>query len=324
MSYQSIKITKERIMRMKENRAGELLSYLPASIAKRLENILTDEWIDVEEIRLRAEEPLAIGVFGESCFITDNGGITNYESDAYKVKSEEVGTAFGKICENSVYAHLEEIQKGYITLKGGHRVGICGKAVCECGKIKNFKEVSSLNFRVAHQVIGFADGIIDSIINGSSVSSTLIVAEPQMGKTTLLRDIARQVSNKGFKCGIADDRGELAAMFNGVPSNDVGAQTDVIDGAKKNDAIEMLIRTMSPNVLISDEIASESEVNAILLAAGTGVKVIASAHGSSVEEVLSKKSLKRLFCDKVFEQIILLKRDFLSPDSVIYTKVVKL
>ncbi len=309
---------------MEKQRTGEILAYLPDNLRKMLEKIVLDEWIEVEEIRLRCNAPLTIGVWGESCFVTSTGGITNYESDAYKVTAEEVGTAFRKICENSVYAHLEEIRRGYIAIKGGHRVGVCGKTVCDGEEIKTFREISSLNFRVAHQIIGLADGVINEIINGTRINSTLIISPPQMGKTTLLRDILRQVSDRGFKCGVADDRGEISAMYQGYPTNKVGAQTDVIDGAPKAMAIEMLVRTMSPRVIISDEIASDEDVSAILKAAGTGVNIIASSHGDNLKEVMSRRVLKPLFDDKVFKQAILLKRDFLNNDPVTYTEVIGL
>lgn len=309
---------------MKKQRISEILPYMPVNIAELLSKIGSDEWFDVEEVRLRCGAPLTVGIWGESCFVTPAGGITNYESDAYTVSSEEVQTAFGRVCENSVYAHLEEIRQGFITIRGGHRVGICGKAVCDGKEIKTFREISSLNFRIAHQLIGLADGIIDKIINGENVKSTLLIAPPQMGKTTLLRDIIRQVSDRGFKCGVADDRGELAAMYRGVPCNDIGAQTDVIDGAPKADAVELLLRTMSPKVIASDEIASEADVEALRVAAGTGVKIIATTHGSSVEEALSRKVLQPMFEDKIFDSAILIRRDFSTPESVTYTEAISL
>ncbi len=309
---------------MDKQRLAEVLRYLPERIRGLLARLAEGEWIEIEEIRLRSGAPLTIGVWGESCFVTPTGGVTNHESDAYKVTPEEVQAAFMAVCENSVYAHMEEIRQGFITVKGGHRVGICGKAVCENGKIQTLREVSSLNLRIAHQIIGIADGVIDTIINGSEVKSTLIISPPQMGKTTLLRDIARQISDRGFKCGIADDRGELAAMYSGVACNSVGAQTDVIDGAPKSEAIELLLRTMSPKVIISDEIASERDVEALRLAAGTGVRIIATTHGETIEETAARKLLMPLFQDKIFKQAIILRRDFSTPESVTYTSAVQL
>lgn len=309
---------------MKKQRISEILPYMPVNIAELLSKIGSGEWFDVEEVRLRCGAPLTVGIWGESCFVTPAGGITNYESDAYTVSSEEVQTAFGRVCENSVYAHLEEIRQGFITIRGGHRVGICGKAVCDGKEIKTFREISSLNFRIAHQLIGLADGIIDKIIDGENVKSTLLIAPPQMGKTTLLRDIIRQVSDRGFKCGVADDRGELAAMYRRAPCNDIGAQTDVVDGAPKAAAVELLLRTMSPKVIASDEIASEADVEALRVAAGTGVKIIATTHGSSVEEALSRKVLQPMFEDKIFDSAILIRRDFSTPESVTYTEAISL
>jgi len=309
---------------VKKQRISEVLPYLPSSVAGLIEKLNSNEWLDIEEIRLRSGEPLTVGIWGESCFVTPAGGITNYESDAYTVSSEEVQTAFGRVCENSVYAHLEEIRQGFITIRGGHRVGICGKAVCDGKEIKTFREISSLNFRIAQQIIGIADGIIDKIIDGETIKSTLLIAPPQMGKTTLLRDIIRQISDRGFKCGVTDDRGELAAMYGGVPCNDIGAQTDVIDGAPKAEAIELLLRTMSPKVIAGDEIVSDEDVAALRIAAGTGVKIIATTHGSSAEEVLSRRVLKPMFEDKIFDSAIVIRRDFSTPESVTYTEAVRL
>ncbi len=309
---------------MLKKRVLEVLPYLSGEIRKRVEKAALDDWLEIEEIRLRAGAPLTLGIAGESCFMTNKGGITNHEMDAYIVSHEEVQSAFAAICENSVYAHMDEIRQGFLTLKGGHRVGICGKAVSEEGKIRTFREVSSLNFRIAHEIVGIADSVMDHIVQGNHVESVLIVSPPQVGKTTLLRDVMRQVSNRGFKTGVADDRGELAALYQGVPQNQIGAQTDVIDNAPKAEAMLMLLRTMSPKVIVSDEIACKEDVSAIRLAHGTGVSVIATTHGEQMEEVKRRNLLKPLFEDKVFQKAILLKRDFSSVDSITYTRAVLL
>lgn len=309
---------------MKKQRVLEVLPYLPCDIRKALSDIAEDEWINIEEIRLRNNAPLTIGVCAESCFVTKEGGVTNYESDAYKVKPEEVQAAFSAICENSVYAHLEEIKQGFITIRGGHRVGICGQVVADCGEIKTFREVTSLNFRIAHQLLGIADGVINSVINKNDVRSTLIISPPQVGKTTLLRDVARQVSDRGFKCGIADDRGELAAIYMGASTNDIGAQSDVIDGAPKAAAIEMLLRTMSPKVIITDEIATAYDADALVLAAGTGVRVIATTHGEDIEDAKKRPIIARLIDAGIFSQAIVLKRDFSMAESVPEARVIRL
>ena len=309
---------------MKKERILSVLPYLPGSIRYKVEKIALTEDLEIEEIRLRAGLPLTLGICGESCFITPTGGVSNHEIDAYRVSQEEVQSAFMAVCENSVYAHMDEIRQGFVTLKGGSRVGICGKTVNEDAEIKNFREVSSLNFRIAQEIIGIADNVINCITENFRIKNTLIISPPQTGKTTLLRDIARQISNKGYKTGIADDRGELGAMYNGIPQNDVGAQTDIIDNAPKSKAILMLLRTMSPRVIISDEIAAESDVEALRLAYGTGVSLIATTHGSNPEEVIKRKVLSPLFGDGIFEQIIILSRDLNTADSGIYTQIIKL
>ena len=309
---------------MNQSKMTEVLPYLPGRIRYVLERLASTHWLEVEELRLRANAPLTIGVWGENCFVTENGGISNHERDAVQVSQEEVQHTFLAICQNSVYAHIEEIRQGFLTLRGGHRVGICGKAVTEDGTIKMIREISSLNFRIAHEVLGIADGIIDKIISGAEVKSTLIISPPQTGKTTLLRDITRQVSNRGFKTGVADDRGELGAMYGGELQNDLGAQTDLIDNAPKAEAILLLLRTMSPKVIISDEIACERDVDAIRLAHGTGVSIIATTHGRTLEEVKRREILKPIFRDCVFEQVILLNRDFLTMESVVNVKAVQL
>ncbi len=309
---------------MNQLRICGVLPYLPKEIREKVEQAALKDWLEIEEVRLRADAPLTLGIWGENCFLTPAGGITNHEEDAYHVTPEEVQSAFAAICENSVYAHVDEIRQGFLTLKGGHRVGICGKAVTEEGKIKTFREVSSLNFRIAHEIIGIADGIMDSIVQGTRVNSVLIISPPQTGKTTLIRDVTRQISNRGFKTGVADDRGELAALYGGVPQNDVGAQTDVIDNAPKAQAISMMLRTMSPKVIISDEIACEEDVAAIRLAHGTGVAIVATTHGSDIEEVKRRRLLKPLFQDGVFQKAILMHRDFSTLESVTYTQSVEL
>lgn len=309
---------------MNKPRITEVLSYLPQTIRCLVERAALGEWLEIEEIRLRAGVPLTLGIWGESCFVTPSGGITNHESDAYRVTKEEVQGAFMAVCENSVYAYLDEIRQGYVTIKGGHRVGICGKAVVEGEKITTFREVSSLNFRIAHEVLGLADPIMDAIVCGTEVVSTLIISPPQTGKTTLLRDVVRQVSNRGFKTGVADDRGELGAMYAGEPQNDVGAQTDIIDSAPKSEAILMLLRTMSPKVIISDEIACTQDVKALCQAGGTGVAVIATTHGKTLEDVKKRNLLMPLFREKIFRQAILLHRDFSLLDSAIRTEAMPL
>lgn len=309
---------------MNQSRVCEVLPYLSGRIRYSMERLTQNLWLDVEEVRLRSDSPLTIGVRGENCFVTPDGRVSNYKKDALHISHEEVQSAFMAICQNSVYAHLEEIRQGFLTLNGGHRVGICGKIVAEDGKIKTFREVSSLNFRIAHEIHGVADDVIDSVVCGNRIKNTMIISPPQMGKTTMLRDLTRQISNRGFKIGVADDRGELGAMYQGSIQNDLGAQTDVIDNAPKAEAILMLLRTMSPKVIVSDEISRAEDVSAIQLAHGTGVSVIATVHGRSLDEVKQRAVLEPIFRDGIFEQMILLHRRYSSAEPEIRIRAVSL
>ena len=302
----------------------DILVYLPREIKGVIEKIDEEIKQEIEEIRIRSEAPLTVQVRGKCCFVTGIGGITNNARNSYIVSRAELQKAFMLICDNSVYAHTNELVQGFITLKGGHRVGICGKAVLENEKIKTFKDRSSLNYRIAKEVVGVADGVINHVVCNGSVLSTLIISPPRWGKTTLLRDLARQISNAGFVTGIVDDRGEVAAMYDGVPQNDVGTQTDVLDNVPKSMGVLMLLKTMAPDVIINDEIASEDDAKAISLAVGTGVTVIATTHGTGIEEVKSRQILKPLFENNVFKRVLLIERRFSNAEPFMRIKAVKI
>lgn len=260
-----------------------------------------------EEIRIRAGRPLSLFAGGNIYFV-HSGGISREPHDGYIVSRSIINALFKSICENSVYAYIDEIRQGFVTIKGGHRVGFTGRAICsKDNKIESFRDISSVNIRIAREFLGSAEPIIGNIINGGAVRSTLIISPPGVGKTTVLRDIARLVSNRGIKVGIADDRGEIAAMFKGVPSNDVGVNTDVIEYAPKGDGISILLRTMSPGVIITDELVTEREIFAVCCAKGSGSAIIASVHGSTFDELNQKPVFKPLLNNHVFERLILLK-----------------
>lgn len=206
-------------------------------------------------------------------------------------------------------------QTGYITIKGGHRVGITGNTVIKDGKVLNISYISSLNFRIAKQILGASDKIIKYVINSeeNNIYSTLIVSPPGVGKTTLLRDLIRRISNgiesihfKGINVGVVDERGEIAAMYRGIPQNDVGIRTDILDGITKHLGMTMLIRSMSPKVIVADEIGSMEDVEAIRYGICCGIKGIFTAHGSSIEDIKLNPALNKLIENYCFERIIFL------------------
>ena len=275
-----------------------VLEYLPYTIRKVIEENMYD---NIEEIRLRTSKPLSLKI-GQEIKILE-----------YQVTQEDVLRAFEKVCENSVYSYRRQICDGYITIRGGNRVGIVGSAVIDNGQTININYISSLNFRIARQKIGCSNQIIEDLINGQTIYNTLIISPPGCGKTTILRDIIRNISNgiriigfKGNNVGVVDERGEIAAMYKGIPQNDIGIRTDVIDNMPKPEAMRMLVRSMSPDVIACDEIGSLEDVKAIDYAMCSGVKGIFTSHGKDIEEINRNPELSKLLNKHIFERIVIL------------------
>ena len=238
----------------------DILKYFPEKIAKSLQENIGTSWDQLEEIRIRVDKPIILK-FNQFEKIIET-----------QVKQENLIEIVQYICDNSIYSYQGQICNGYITIRGGHRVGICGSAVVENGKVINLNYISCLNFRIAKQIIGAADKIMVHVLDvpNNTIHNTLIVSTPGAGKTTILKDLIRQISNgipicnfKGMTVGVVDERGEIAAMHRGISQNDLGIRTDVIDNIPKSIGMKMLIRSMSPQVIVADEIGGEGDVEAI-------------------------------------------------------------
>jgi stage III sporulation protein AA len=198
-------------------------------------------------------------------------------------------------------------------ISGGHRIGVCGEVVYENGKIKNIKNICSLNIRVAHQIFGCADTVMPQIIVNGIFQNTLIVSPPGCGKTTLLRDIIRLLSNgiktlgfSGKNVSLIDERGEIASCYEGVPTLDIGIRTDVMSNIDKSTGMSMVIRSMAPDIIATDEIGSSDDVLSIKAAILSGVKVIFTMHGDSLKSILENPNIKELLDMNIFSKIILL------------------
>lgn len=277
----------------------------PNRIHIKLDEIFMNNSVNLnylEEIRIRVNRPIILKI-GQAETIIE-----------YKTSTEEILEILQHICDNSIYSYQNQICNGYITMQGGHRVGITGNVVLKEGKVININYISSLNFRIAKQVLGCSNKILKYVLNidENSVYNTLIVSPPGAGKTTLLRDLIRRISNgmdqfNGINVGVVDERGEIAAMYRGIPQNDVGTRTDILDNVPKSVGMNMLIRSMGPRVIVADEIGNIKDVEAINYAVCSGVKGIFTAHGKCIEDIKLNPALNQLMNSFLFERIIFIQ-----------------
>ena len=277
-----------------------LINYFPLQIRDKILKY-RDKFNMLEEIRIKTSVNIILKI-GQADIIVD-----------YITNQDELLQILQTICDNSIYSYQSQICNGYITLKGGHRVGITGSTVIEDGKVKNITYIYSLNFRVAKEIIGCSESIIKDILKleENTIYNTIIVSPPGRGKTTLLRDIVRQISNgipklgfKGINVGVVDERDEISAMYKGIPQNEIGIRTDVLSNIPKAIGMKMLIRSMNPKVIVADEIGTEDDAKAINYAVCSGVKGIFTAHGESIEDILVNPILSKLYNLNVFELLL--------------------
>ena len=282
---------------------------------------------------------------------TNRQAILKYDTEEviteYKPTEKEVVQILQMLCDNSIYSYQTQICNGFITLYGGHRVGITGSIAMKDGRVSNVNYISSLNFRIAKEIIGVSDKLIEFIVskekinnkintnNNTNINSnyneiknstnvitseiiennanleinnTLIISKPGTGKTTMLRDITRNISNMGFTTSLIDERGEISAMYKGVPQNDVGLRTDVMDNITKSLGMKIAVRSMSPQVIVADEIGTKEDVEAINYGICSGVKGIFTAHAGDINELKMNENLNRLYEQKLFTRLIFLER----------------
>lgn len=282
----------------------------------RLRNIFSKislDYMRLQEIRLRMNAPLLIVYGNDEYFITPHSELTKNPYDAFFVTRNEIRETMEYISNYSLYAFEEEIRQGFLTIQGGHRIGITGKTILEEEKIKSIKHISFINIRLSHQVMGCADKVLPYVLQKEedSIYHTLIISPPRCGKTTLLRDLIRQISDgsdymKGISVGVIDERSEIGACYMGVPQNELGMRTDILDCCPKAIGMMMLIRSMSPRVIAVDEIGAREDVEAIEYVINCGCKLIATVHGTSMEDIKRKPILGRLVKEGVFERFIIL------------------
>lgn len=283
-----------------------LLDYFSIEIANEIRNYFnlnsSTSYKEIEEIRIRNNCPLIIKLSNKEIIFSN------------VISSKNIIETLERVCENSVYTYQNQICNGFITIKGGHRVGITGNVVMENNRVININYISSMNFRIAKEVFGASDKLIPHIINinENTVYNTLIVSSPGGGKTTILRDLIRKISNgfndfQGKTVGLVDERGEIAAMYKGIPQNNIGIRTDVLDNVPKEIGLKILIRSMAPQIIVADEIGSLADIEIINYAICSGIKGIFTAHASSIEELYSNLTIKTLLEQNIFERIVILE-----------------
>ncbi|MGM7721223.1 stage III sporulation protein AA [Metabacillus sp. Hm71] len=278
----------------------EIIEMLPDSISHQIKKLHPASIARIEEIRIRVMKRVEVVIMGKPVFLSS---ITTYE-DSINLLNE--------LSQYSIYTLEEELKKGYITVCGGHRVGLSGRVITEGGRVKAIRDVTSFNIRIAKEKLGVAERYIPYLYDGKWLN-TLIIGPPQAGKTTLLRDLARIISS-GFhqiesnKVGIVDERSEIAGCVKGVPQHQLGERVDVLDACPKAEGMMMMIRSMSPDVLIVDEIGTKEDAEAVMEAVHAGVQLFVTVHGYHAGDLMNRPTLRTLFEAKVFDRYLELSR----------------
>ena len=282
-------------MEIKQDKAWQqAISCLPPPRAAQLAAL--DRQGEVEELRLRAGRPPAVK--------TARG---ERELELAAVTAQELREILSRAARYSVHSYAESLKNGFVTLGGGHRLGVCGTVAEENGQVVGVRGLASLNLRIARQFTGLAAQIAPWIGDGAP-QSVLLLSPPGLGKTTLLREWVRLISDKGYTVAVADERSEIAALADGVPQFDVGRCTDVMEGCDKKQAALMLLKTMSPALLAFDEITAPADVEAVSLCAHCGTAVVASAHAANVDDLRQRPLYRALLELGVFGRAVVITR----------------
>lgn len=300
--------TKERMEG--QQREWEIYRILPSRLRKLFQD-LPVRFEGLQEIRLRAGAPVLFRYLGQEYFMNKRGGMSRDKRLAYEISREELREAVEYISNYSMYAYEEELRQGYLTIRGGHRIGIAGKIILENKQIKSINYITCLNIRLAHEMIGCGESLLPHLVRNNELCHTLIVSPPRQGKTTLLRDLIRLLSvgsleMAGMTVGVVDERSEIGACYRGQPQNDLGYRTDILDACPKVEGMMLLVRSMAPEVVAVDEIGSRADVEAMEYVMNSGVKLLATVHGNGMDDIKAKPVLGRLVREKIFQRYVVL------------------
>ncbi len=290
----------------------EVVSRLPPALRGRLDGVPAAVRRTAEEIRLRPRVPVEVVGEGGGGFVDPQGRLTPEPRDG-ELEPALIHATLERLLEWSVYRAGEELRLGYLTLEGGHRVGLGGRTVLRRGRVHALRPVTCLAIRIAREVTGGAQELLRSLTAGGVMHSTLVVSPPRAGKTTLLRGLARLISAggpglPGRRVVVIDERSELGGARDGVAQRDLGPRTDLLDGCPKAEGILMAIRSLSPDLVVTDELGRDADVDAIREAVHAGVAVLASAHARDAADAKARPSLSPLFDGRSFTRVVTLSR----------------
>ena len=280
------------------------LSYAMALLPDRLKAAVLSagqgEREKITELRLRRGRSLWAVLYGREYFLTYDGRFMNSTDGAVEVTAEDISQVFTRAFRGSVHSFPREMAQGYITCEGGNRVGFCGTAVSDrVGEVTSVKDISSINIRIAREVIGCAEPIFDRAFSGG-LASLVIASPPCGGKTTVLRDLCRLLGERR-RVSIIDERGELASVYDGEPQNDVGARSDIFNAYDKSAAVVTAVKVMSPDVLICDEIGAKGDLEALEYALNSGVRLVCTCHAADFDDLKKRPAVGRLMKQGYFD-----------------------